>query len=290
MPDERRRPLGRGLGALLGRGGPGLVNLPVGAIRPNPYQPRRFVADERFQELVASVREHGILQPVVVSEVREGEQTVYRLVAGERRWRAAVEAGLTTIPAVVREATPAEGLVMALVENLQRADLNPLEEAEAFRELIDRFGLSQEEVARRVGRSRSAVANTLRLLEAAPEVRAALAAGEITEGHARALLGLGPGDQVLALGEVVRRGLNVRQTEELVRRWGEQPAEAPEGDDGLAALASELTARLGTRVVVRQNRRGAGRLVIHFYSTEQLNELLERLGLLEGSRADLVDS
>lgn len=290
MPDERRRPLGRGLGALLGRGGPGLVNLPVGAIRPNPHQPRRFVADERFQELVASIREHGVLQPVVVSEVREGDQTVYRLVAGERRWRAAMEAGLTTIPAVVREATPAEALVMALVENLQRADLNPLEEAEAFRELTDRFGLTQEEVARRVGRSRSAVANTLRLLEAAPEVRAALAAGGITEGHARALLGLGPGDQVLALGEVIRRGLNVRQTEELVRRWGERPTEPPEGDDELEALASELTARLGTRVVVRQNRRGAGRLVIHFYSTEQLNELLQRLGLLEGPRVDPVDS
>lgn len=279
---EARRPLGRGLGALLGRGGPTVVNLPVGAIRPNPHQPRRFVPDERFRELVESVREHGILQPVLVSEVREGSQTVYRLVAGERRWRAAVEAGLTTIPALVREATPGEGLVMALVENIQRADLNPLEEAEAFRELTERFGLSQDEVARRVGRSRSAVANTLRLLEAAPEVRAALAAGEITAGHARALLGLHPADQPAALAAVVSRGLNVRQTEELVRRWGRGPVRAAEGDPVAEALASELTARLGTRVVVRQNRRGAGRLVIHFYSTEQLNELLARLRLTEG--------
>lgn len=280
-PPEPRRPLGRGLGALLGRGGPNVVNLPVGLIRPNPHQPRRFVPDERFRELVESVREHGILQPVLVSEVREGSQTVYRLVAGERRWRAAVEAGLTTIPALVRETTPADGLVMALVENIQRADLNPLEEAEAFRELTERFGLSQEEVARRVGRSRSAVANTLRLLQAAPEVRAALAAGEITEGHARALLGLDPADQPAALAEVVRRGLNVRQTEELVRRWGEQPAVPAETDPELGVLSAELTARLGTRVVVRQNRRGAGRLVVHFYSTEQLNELLARMRLLE---------
>lgn len=280
---EARRPLGRGLGALLGRGGPSVVNLPVGSIRPNPHQPRRFVPDDRFQELVESVREHGILQPVLVSEVREGSQTVYRLVAGERRWRAALEAGLTTIPALVREATPAEGLVMALVENLQRADLNPLEEAEAFRELIEQFGLSQEEVARRVGRSRSAVANTLRLLQAAPEVQSALAAGEITEGHARALLGLDPADQPQALAEVVRRGLNVRQTEELVRGWGRRSAEtgAAEPDPELESLSAGLTARLGTRVVVRQNRRGAGRLTIYFYSTEQLNELLARMQLLD---------
>jgi len=280
---EPRRSLGRGLGALLGRGSPGIVHLPVGAIRPNPHQPRRFVPDDRFRELVESVREHGILQPVLVSEVREGSQTVYRLVAGERRWRAALEAGLTTIPALVRETTPAEGLVMALVENIQRADLNPLEEAEAFRELMERFGLSQEEIARRVGRSRSAVANTLRLLQAAPEVRAALAAGEITEGHARALLGLEPGEQPLALAEVLRRGLSVRQTEELVRRWGERPApaEAAGPDPELDALSADLTARLGTRVVVRQSRRGAGQLVIHFYSTEQLNELLARMHLLD---------
>jgi ParB family chromosome partitioning protein len=231
----RKRGLGRGLDALIPtdpeqqpqvkddvwdatRGG--LVEVPVDAVQPNPRQPRFSINENELAELAASIREHGLIQPLIVTRLGplSSEESGYQLIAGERRWRAAHLAGLARVPVVVKEAAPQEILELALVENLQRADLNPLEEAQAYRQLIDEFGLTQEQVATRVGKSRVAVTNTLRLLRAPQAVQQALLAGEIHEGHARALLTLETAAaQEAALVTVVKQGLNVRQTEALVR-------------------------------------------------------------------------
>lgn len=286
---KARGGLGRGLGALIPAVGPGLVELPVAAIEASAMQPRQTIDETALEELAASIREHGLLQPILVTAV-EGEAERYRLVAGERRWRAAQRAGLATVPAVVVEATPQQALEMALVENLQRRDLSPLEEAAAYRQLVERFALTQEQVAQRVGRSRAAVANTLRLLQLPEAARAALAAGEISEGHARALLGAPDERTLLAALAVVRReGLNVRQTEALVRRLSErptptQPARAPASDPETRAIEDELERALGTRVQLVRSGRG-GRLVIHFYSEEELSGLYDLLVGRAGSLA-----
>jgi ParB family chromosome partitioning protein len=252
----------------------GLVQVPVSAITPNPMQPRTAVEPEALAELAASIREHGLIQPLVVTQ--QGPER-YQLIAGERRWQAARLAGLATVPAIVKEATPQQVLELALVENIQRADLNPLEEAAAFRQLIDDFGLSQEQVADRVGKSRVAVTNTLRLLRLPVEIKEALAGGAIQEGHARALLGLSTAAaQPAALQVVVKRGLNVRQTEELVRRLSAVPAPrpgAPEDQGETRSLEDRFRARLGTKVQLFRNRHGRGRVVIHFYSEEELEAI-----------------
>ena len=219
----RRGGLGRGLGALLPESG--LQDIPVERIRPNPLQPRQTFAADELEELAQSIREHGILQPVVVS--RQPEEGAYQLIVGERRWRAAQQAGLATIPALIRPTGSREALEIALVENLQRASLSPLETAEAYAALISEFGITQEQVAARVGKSRSAVANTLRLLNLATAVKNALAAGTISEGHARALLRLSAELQLYALAEIEKRGLNVRQTEQLVQRLRKSPRSSP---------------------------------------------------------------
>ena len=222
--------LGRGLASLIPTG-PGLqppATIPVAAIRRNPYQPRRTFDDAQMRQLTDSVAQHGVLQPVLVTEVAGG----YQLIAGERRLRAAELAGLTVIPAVVRSADEQSQLAMALVENLQRADLNSMDEAAAFRQLMTEFGLTQEEVALRVGRSRPAIANTLRLLGLAPELQSAVSEGRISEGHARALAGLDDhAAQVQALAQVESGALSVRQTEQLVRRLVAPPSStsAPSG-------------------------------------------------------------
>lgn len=265
--------LGRGLEALIPRAtadGPRL--LPIDRIARNPNQPRARFDDEQLGELAASIAVHGVLQPLVVRELPNGD---YELIAGERRLRAARLAGLSEVPVTVRESDEGRSLEMALVENLQRADLNPVEQALAYQELIDRFGLSHEAVARQVGKSRVAVTNTLRLLDLFPETRQAIVEGRISEGHGRALAALTAVDlQAAALRRVLERHLSVRQTEELVRRTVagiRRPARPPAAHD-LADLESELRGMLATRVGIQRSRRG-GRLVIEFYSDEELDRL-----------------
>ena len=276
---SKRRGLGKGLEALIPVGEEptgGLRQIPVTAITPNPMQPRTALDPEALAELAASIKEHGLLQPLVVT--RQGPER-YQLIAGERRWQAARLAGLETVPVVIKEATPQQLLELALVENIQRADLNPLEEAAAYRQLVDEFGLTQEQVAARVGKSRVAVTNTLRLLKLPPQVQQALADGTIREGHARALLALPtPEAQVAALKTVVNQALSVRQTEELVRRLRAEPPTAkpqPPSDPEIEALEARFRGALGTKVTLHKNRKGRGRLVIHFYSEEELQAIYD---------------
>lgn len=277
-----KRGLGRGLSALIPGGEEhGLAEVPIGSIGPNPLQPRAALAPETLAELAESIREHGVLQPLIVTRAASGP-TEYTLIAGERRWRAAQLAGLATVPVIIQEASSREMLELALVENLQRADLNPLEAAGAFRQLIDEFGLTQEQVAARVGKSRAAVANTLRLLTLPAAAREALASGQISEGHARALLGLRSEEAVhVALAQVLSKGLTVRETEALVQRLnGERPAPKASGQrptpPETQALEERFRQALGTKVSLVRGRKG-GRLVIHFYSDEELDSLYRRL-------------
>jgi len=280
---ERAQGLGRGLAALIPQRSEiraTTTDIPIASIRPNPDQPRRRFSDAEMATLTASVREHGVVQPVLVTETLDG----YQLIAGERRVRAAVAAGLERIPAVIRHLDDRERLELALIENLQREDLDPIESAHGFRRLIDDFGLTHESIAERVGRARSTVANTLRLLDLAPVVQAAIADGSITEGHGRALGGLSTEHQEHVLGAVIEQELSVRQTEELVRRLrepkaspnGEQPAEARAGDPDLERIEEDLRRSLGTKVSLARSRRG-GRIVIEYYSDEELGRLYDRL-------------
>lgn len=258
--------------------------IPLDRIRSNPYQPRRRADDAEIAKLAASIREHGVLQPVLVTETIDG----FELVAGERRVRAARLAGLTHIPAVVRQLPDRQRLELALVENLQREDLNPIEEALGYRRLIDEFGLSQEEIAGRVAKARSTVANTLRLLDQPIEIQEAVAEGRLSEGHARAIGGLPPEDQIRLAEIALAKGLNVRQTEELARRLRSgttDPADAePTSDrrsDGaidieLARVQDDLQHALGTKVRIARGRRG-GRIIIEYYSDEELGRLYDRL-------------
>jgi ParB family chromosome partitioning protein len=210
-----RTGLGRGLGALIPSAASGLREIPVEAVRPNPNQPRSHFDPDDLDELAQSIREHGILQPVLVSEQPDG---TYQLITGERRWRSAQMAGLNTLPAIVKEVSSQASLEMALVENIQRRDLNPLEEALAFRQLLDEHGLTQDQLAQRLGKSRVSVTNTLRLLQLPPAVQDALGAGTITEGHARAILAAGTEPARLALlQEVLTEHLSVRETEARVK-------------------------------------------------------------------------
>lgn len=266
--------LGRGLDALIPRAAPAsdIPEIPVDRVVRNPHQPRSRFDEGETAELAASIQLHGVLQPIVVRASADGG---YELIAGERRLRAARIAGLTHIPAVVRESADGEQLELALVENLQRQDLNAIEEAAAYRELIDQFALSHEEVARKVGKSRVAVSNALRLLELTPEVREAVADGRITEGHGRALAALTvPELQRAALLIVIERHLSVRQTEELVRRKRDaSPSRRGSAiSDDLSDLEAQLRGLLATRVGIVRTRRG-GRLVIDFYSDEELDRL-----------------
>jgi ParB family chromosome partitioning protein len=278
---ERSTGLGRGLGALIPqRGGAhaSAVEILISRISPNPYQPRKRFSPDDLASLRASIAAHGVLQPILVSETATG----YQLVAGERRLRAAQAAGLDRIPAVIRQLVDRDQLELALVENLQRADLDPIETADAYRQLMNRFGLSQDDVATRVGRARSTVANTIRLLELASEVQAAIAEGRLTEGHGRALGGLPSEHQSRVLDSVIGQELSVRQTEELVRRLREpkptpsERAPARQADPDLERVAEELRRALGTKVSLARSRRG-GRIVIEYYSDEELGRLYERL-------------
>ena len=276
---ERHSGLGRGLGALIPQttaGSTAQVEIPISRIRGNPYQPRQRVEQKALESLAASIAIHGVIQPVLVTEVLDG----YQLVAGERRVRAAQMAGLDHVPAVVRQLAERDQLAIAIVENVQRADLNAMEEAHAYRQLADEFSLTQDEIASRVGRARSTVANTLRLLDLEPSVQQALADGNIAEGHARALAGASPAQQRQLVDVVVGRGLSVRQTEEMVRRLRERPAAANEkvtdSDANMDRLEEDLRRALGTKVVLARSRKG-GRIVIEYYSDEEFSRLFDRL-------------
>jgi ParB family transcriptional regulator, chromosome partitioning protein len=283
LPGNRRPTgLGRGLSSLIPQrpGGPGVVDIPLDQIRHNPYQPRVHSEKEALETLAASIAEHGVLQPILVVETLDG----YQLIAGERRLRAAEMVGLERIPALVRgSVAERHHLELALIENLQRADLNPMEEARAFRQLITEFGLTQEQVAERVGRARSSVANTLRLLELAEPVQDAVAEGLISEGHARALGGLDrEAQQETVLALILKGDLNVRQTEELARRLKAAPgADVPAPppalrDPDVERLEGVLRSALGTKVTLKSRRKG-GRIVIDYYNTDDLGRLVERL-------------
>jgi ParB family transcriptional regulator, chromosome partitioning protein len=276
---NRQQALGRGLAALIPqRANPtGSVEIPIARISPNPRQPRQRIGQEELEALAASIVAHGVLQPILVIETVDG----YQLVAGERRLRASQLAGLDRIPAIIRQLADRDQLELALVENLQREDLGPLEEAHAFRSLVDDFGLSQEDIATRVGRARSTVANTLRLLDLDDRVQAALVGGSISEGHARALGGLTSDQQARVVTTVVDQQLSVRQTEELVRRLREPrrvavDAPARRLEPELERVEEELRRSLGTKVTLARSRRG-GRIVIEYYSDEELAQLYERL-------------
>jgi ParB family chromosome partitioning protein len=276
-----RRGLGKGLEALIPvteEPASGLAEVPVSAISPNPMQPRSGLDPDAMEELAASIREHGLIQPLVVTQ--PGPER-YQLIAGERRWQAARMAGLHIVPVIIKEATPQEALELALVENIQRADLNPLEEAAAYHQLVEEFGLTQEQVAERVGKSRVAITNTMRLVRLPAEVKQAVNDGTISEGHARALLALPSQEaQLAALKTVLDQALSVRQTEELVRRFLAEPQQQDElQQDPMApeteALERRFRESLGTKVNLYRNRKGRGRLVIHFYSEEELQAIYD---------------
>jgi ParB family transcriptional regulator, chromosome partitioning protein len=286
---SKKRGLGRGLGALIPIGEEsepltttapesGLRTAPVTAIHPNPHQPRSRIDEAALQELADSITEHGLIQPLIVHDDGEGK---YTLIAGERRWRAAQRAGLETVPVVVKQATPQTMLEIALIENIQRADLNAVEEATAYQQLVDEFGLTQEDVARRVSKSRPAVANALRLLDLPNKVQQAVIDGEISGSHARTLAALPtPEAQLALLQTILKKGLNVRQTEEAVRKMKEgvlprsRPRPGPPAE--WVWLESRFQQSLGTRVNL-EKRGSGGRLVIHFEDDEDLQALFEAI-------------
>lgn len=289
---SKQRGLGRGLGAFFPEMEEDLLQgpeeVPIAEIVPNPYQPRKEFPPESLEELAESIKNHGVLQPLLVRKVDEKHQ----LIAGERRLRAAKMAGLFMVPVVIKDIDDRTAMEIALVENLQREDLNPLEEAEAYKKLMDEFQLTQEEIARTVGKSRSAITNTLRLLNLPEEVRTRLVEKKITPGHARALLGLeSTPDQIAACEEILKNDLSVRETEDLVRQWakGDVSRETlpgpskpgrkePEPDLQLQALIEDLTRTLGTKVdIKRQRGKEGGRIEIEYYSMEELERIVEIL-------------
>jgi ParB family chromosome partitioning protein len=286
--DKRRPALGRGMAALLSNAAPppsapsagtpgrSVLLLPLEAVARNPEQPRKRFDEALLEELAGSIREHGIVEPILVR--REGSH--YRIVAGERRWRAAQRAGLREIPAIVREATDRQAFELALVENIQRADLNPIEEAEAYEVFATTYSLTQIEISARVGKERSTVANALRLLKLPEDVRDVVRNGQLDMGHARALLALGHADDIRKLAQrAVREQLSVRALEALIRGLGRKPAgkAAPE-TASTRDLAARLQRRLGARCRVVQRSAKAGRLEIDYTSLDELDGILEKIG------------
>jgi len=278
-----RRQLGRGLAELFGEAGEGALAgagagsqrlVPIERIRPGALQPRRRFAEAELDALAQSIREKGILQPLLVRSLT-AQETDFELIAGERRWRAAQRVGLHEVPILIRQISDFEALEIALIENLQREDLSPLEEAEAYRRLIDEFARTQANLAQALGKSRSHIANTVRLLSLPVQVRSRLDEGELSAGHARALLAAA--DPVALAEEIVRRGLNVRATERLVQRRAEaRPTNRRPRDADTVVLERELAAVLGLRVTLDAKKRG-GTLTLHYASLDQLDRVLRLL-------------
>ena len=272
----RRPALGRGLAALIPEAPAprhGVLQLAIERIAPDPRQPRHHFPKEPLAELAASIRAQGVLQPILVRKSGEG----YVIVAGERRWRAAQQAGLHEVPALVRDLAESAAFEIALVENLQREDLTALEEAEAYRRLIDEHGLTQEDLAQRVGRDRSTIANSLRLLRLPDEVKAAVSSGALSMGHARALLALeDPARQIQLARQVIARGLSVRAVELLVRGRVEKRASAPEMNPNARALCESLTRELGAKVTLRGSGK-TGTLQIRYSSLDELDRIVEKI-------------
>jgi ParB family chromosome partitioning protein len=274
----RPKGLGRGLDALLGgeeASKEALATLPVTSIRPGKYQPRTRMDKEALAELAASIKSQGLMQPLLVRPV---EQERYELIAGERRWRAAQLAGLTEVPVLIRSVPDESALAMALIENIQREDLNPMEEAAGLQRLIDEFKMTHEQAADAVGRSRSATTNLLRLLKLATPVQGMVMDGVLEMGHARALLALDGARQIEAAHRVTARGLSVRETEALVQKLQRAPmATRHRPDRDLVRLEEELSERLGTTVEIKPGRKGSGKLVVHYSSLDHLEQFLKML-------------
>ncbi len=296
----KKRGLGRGLEALLGTGnrgaaptaepadsGEGMRSLPIASLQPGKYQPRTGMDAGKLTELAESIKAQGLIQPIVVREIARGKdgQPRYEIIAGERRWRAATQAGLTDIPVVLREVDDRAVIAMALIENIQREDLNPLEEAQALSRLIDEFSLTHQQAAEAVGRSRAAVSNLLRLLELPDGIRKLLEEKALEMGHARALLTLAPAAALALAKEAVAEGWSVREVERRAQLLGKglipgkKPAK-PNGkkvDADIAALERELSEKLGAKVAVQHGRGGRGKLVISYHGLDTLDGILERL-------------
>jgi len=276
--------LGRGLDALLAGSdrpqGDEQRQLPVDRLKPGKYQPRTHMDEDSLAELAASIKAQGIMQPILVRAVdpTPGAER-YEIVAGERRWRAAQRAGLAEVPVLVRSIPDEQALAMALIENIQRENLNPLEEALGLQRLIDEFGLTHQQAADAVGRSRPAASNMLRLLQLTAPVQELLMSGQIDMGHARALLPVAGGQQLGLAQRVVQKGLSVRETERLVQQLLQPPANRPEKpvDHDLLRLQEELSDQVGARVEIRANKKGVGKIFIEFNDLEQLDGLLQRL-------------
>ncbi len=291
MANKKPSGLGRGLGALLGADvlkpeAAGNLYLPISQVESCSSQPRKFFDEDALAELADSIREHGVIQPLTVRKLSSG---YYQIIAGERRWRAARLAGLTEVPAVVVDADDRKAAELALVENLQREDLNPMEEAAGYQSLVQTYHMTQEEAAQRVGKSRSAVANAMRLLGLQPGVRKLVEEGSLSAGHARALLPLSPALQVKAADTVIQDRLSVRQTEALAKKLLTEPKEEPEIPeppkevDYAAEAQRSLASRLGRGVRIVTGRK-KGRIELEYYGLDDLNDLLEALALLKTSR------
>ena len=280
----KRKSLGRGLDELLGEpmghapaAAEGTAELPIDQLYRGVHQPRRIIRDEGIEELAASIRTQGVLEPVIVRPRQAGG---YEIIAGERRWRAAQRVGLDTIPVVLRDVDDRQATAMALIENIQREDLSPLEEAGALKRLLEQYAITHEELADTIGRSRTAVTNLLRLLNLAPGVQEILDAGELEMGHARALLALPAEEQTAAARRVVAQGLSVRQTEALVKRLlsaVDSPAH-PDRDPDTARLERTVSERLGAPVSIIAQSKGRGRLVVRYSSLDELDGILARMG------------
>ena len=289
MASKKPSGLGRGLGALLGDDvmkteSSGSLSLPISQVETCSSQPRKRFDDESLQELADSISQHGIIQPLTVRKLSSG---YYQIIAGERRWRAARLAGLQEVPVIVIEADDRKAAELAMIENLQREDLNPMEEAAGFQSLIESYHMTQEEAAQRVGKSRSAVTNALRLLGLMPSVRKLVEEGKLSAGHARALVPLSPSLQESAANAIVSGGLSVRQTEALVKRLSAEKKEAqvkdPDEVDYLAEAQNELKARLCRGVKIVPGRK-KGRIELEYYGVDDLNDLLDALAVIKVSQ------
>ena len=289
MASKKPSGLGRGLGALLGDDvmkteSSGSLSLPISQVETCSSQPRKRFDDESLQELADSISQHGIIHPLTVRKLSSG---YYQIIAGERRWRAARLAGLQEVPVIVIEADDRKAAELAMIENLQREDLNPMEEAAGFQSLIESYHMTQEEAAQRVGKSRSAVTNALRLLGLTPSVRKLVEEGKLSAGHARALVPLSPSLQESAANAIVSGGLSVRQTEALVKRLSAEKIEAqvkdPDEVDYLAEAQNELKARLCRGVKIVPGRK-KGRIELEYYGVDDLNDLLDALAVIKVSQ------